>query len=153
MQPTDTDTSRKRTRLTPKQGQFAALVARGESLTVAYFEAYDTNASGTCLRVQAWRLSRNPKVSERITALREGSHQARLDNDRLTRDWIINGLREEAANPDNPASARVRALEVLGKMMGMFKGNAVVTAEPRSPEEIKAELMEKLTAIMPTTST
>ena len=78
MQGANTDTPRKRISLTPKQGQFAALVARGVSLTVSYSENYDTQASGTCLRVQAWRLSRNPKVSERIQELREGSLQARL---------------------------------------------------------------------------
>ena len=148
MQGANTDTPRKRNTLTPKQGQFAALVARGESLTVAYFEAYDTNASGTCLRVQAWRLSRNPKVSDRIQQLREGSLQTRLDNDRRTRDWIINGLREKATNRDNPASARVRALELLGKTVGMFTGNTVVPVEPRTPEEIEEELRERFTAIM-----
>ena len=119
MQPTDTDTPRKRISLTPKQGQFAALVAGGESLTVAYFESYDTQASGTCLRVQAWRLSRNPKVSERIQALRAGSLHARLDNDRLTHDWIIIGPGDRVWLRSTTVScADVAALEAKGVGVG-----------------------------------
>ncbi len=152
MEPTDTDTPRKRNTLTAKQGQYAALVARGESLTASYFESYDTNASGTCLRVQAWRLSKNPKVSERIQELREGLLHARLDSDRLNRDWVLGRLQEEATDPNSTGSARVRALEILARAHGLFD-NPVVAVEPRSPEEIKAELTEKLTAIMPMIST
>ena len=152
MQPTGTELSRKRSTLTPKQGQFAALVARGESLTVAYFESYDTQAGGTSLRVQAWKLSKNPKVAERIEELRAGSLRAQFDNDQLTQRWIVDRLREEATDTDNAAPARIRALELLGKTTGMFTGSTAVAVEPRSAEEIEKEIQAKLAALMPITT-
>ena len=51
MQRTGTDTSRKRSTLTAKQSRFAVMVARGVSLTVSYFESYDTQASGTLIKL------------------------------------------------------------------------------------------------------
>lgn len=152
MQQASTDPVRMRVELTPKQAAFARLVARGVGLSEAYRQCYSTRANGTSLRVQAWRLSRNPKVAQRIEELREGSLQAKLDNDDLTLRWIMGRLREEATDMGSPASARVRALEILGKAHGLFD-NTVVAVEPRSPEEVEVELMERLTAIMPMIST
>ena len=123
MQRANTDTIRMRVALTSKQAAFAGLVARGVGLSEAYRQCYSTQATGPSLRVQAWRLSKNQKVAQRIEELRAGSLQAQLDNDQLTQRWIVGRLREEATDTDNTATARIRALELLGKTTGMFTSN------------------------------
>ena len=95
----------------------------------------------------------HPKVATRIKELRSGSLTARLDNDKLTHRWVVDRLGGEATDMDNTASARIRALELLGKTTGMFTGSiaAAVAVEPRSAEEIEKEIQAKLAAIMPIT--
>ena len=53
-------------------------------------------------------------------------------------------LQEEAVAKSNPASARVRSLEVLGRALGLFDGEHEVGVDHRSSEEIRAEVYEKL---------
>ena len=148
MELANTDTMRKRIELTAKQAAFAGLVARGVGLSEAYRQCYSTQATGPSLRVQAWRLSKNQKVAERIEELRAGNLQAQLDNDQLTQRWIIGRLREEATDTHNTATARIRALELLGKTTGMFTGSTAVAVEPRSAEEIEKEIEAKLNVVM-----
>jgi len=64
-------------------------------------------------------------------------------NTALTDDWIIQRLQEEATDESNPPASRVRSLEVLGKIGGLFKDHIKVEAY-RSPDEIQKDLMEKL---------
>jgi hypothetical protein len=53
-------------------------------------------------------------------------------------------LKEEALDIDNPASTRVRALELLGKGAGLFDSTQTVVVENRTASQIEAELTEKL---------
>ena len=61
----------------------------------------------------------------------------------LTDDWIIQRLQEEATDESNPPASRVRSLEVLGKIGGLFDNKVTVTTQ-RSVEEVEKELVEKL---------
>ena len=104
--------------LTPKQNAFASFVASGDNNTEAYRKSYDTS-----------------KMSEQVIR-------------KLTGDWIIEQLQDEASNSRNPAASRIRALELLGKKMGFFEESTLVTVKNQSPEEIEKELMEKLGALL-----
>ena len=53
---------------------------------------------------------------------------------------------------ENPASTRVRALELLGKSSGLFDDSTTVTIESRTPEQIERELESKLAALFGTNS-
>ena len=53
---------------------------------------------------------------------------------------------DEAMNLRNPASARVRALEILARTQGMFTDVKHVEIH-RSPAEIEEELLQKLGAL------
>jgi hypothetical protein len=60
-------------------------------------------------------LSKNEAELEAATS-RECILNAAID-----RDCVLQGLREVAANKAEPASSRVRSLELLGKELGMFR--------------------------------
>jgi hypothetical protein len=40
-------------------------------------------------------------------------------------DWVVERLRAEACSASNSGSVRVKALEVLGKHLGLFKHKAI----------------------------
>ena len=131
--------------LTGKQEAFAKLVAGGAVLSDAYRECYsaDTMKDSTVWS-EACRLGQNPKVSARIKDIQadmEQSHRTRL----LRREeWVLKSLQEEAVSADN-ASSRIRALELVGKTVGMFT-DRIEQAETtdRSESEIEKELKARL---------
>ena len=131
--------------LTGKQEAFAKLVAGGAVLSDAYRECYsaDTMKDSTVWS-EACRLGQNPKVSARIKDIQadmEQSHRTRL----LRREeWVLKSLQEEAVSADN-ASSRIRALELVGKTVGMFT-DRIEQAETtdRSASEIEKELKARL---------
>ncbi len=131
--------------MTPKQSAFAGFVAEGDSLSEAYRKAYNTaKMSENVVNNEASALAKNPKVKDAIEALKSQSRSAHNSHQKLSNDWIVQKLQDEAMNDRNPAATRVRALELLGKTGGLFDDSTHVTFEHRSPEDVEIELMEKL---------
>lgn len=131
--------------MTPKQSAFAGFVAEGDSLSEAYRKAYNTaKMSENVVNNEASALAKNPKVKDAIEALKLQSRSAHNSHQKLSNDWIVQKLQDEAMNDRNPAATRVRALELLGKTGGLFDESTHVTFEHRSPEDVEIELMEKL---------
>ena len=131
--------------MTPKQSAFAGFVAEGDSLSEAYRKAYNTaKMSENVVNNEASALAKNPKVKDAIEALKLQSRSAHNSHQKLSNDWIVQKLQDEAMNDRNPVATRVRALELLGKTGGLFDDSTHVTFEHRSPEDVEIELMEKL---------
>ena len=136
----------KRQRLTPKQSVFASLIAKGQHMSQAYRMAYDAeNMKEPSVRVEAHKEAKKPHVAQAIENLNPQPTYREVET--LRADWVIQRLQEEAIDESNPSSSRVRALEVLGKTLGLFDANRKEEVEHRSSEEIKAELEEKLAEI------
>ena len=130
--------------LTSKQAKFASLVARGQNKSQAYRSAYDArHMKQTSIKVEANKVSNLPHVADAIQSLRENHEPTERTVETLTDDWIIEKLQEEASDESNPPHSRVRALEVLGKIGGLFDKTVTVTTL-KSPEELEKELKEKL---------
>ena len=130
--------------LTSKQAKFASLVARGQNKSQAYRSAYDArHMKSSSIKVEANKVSNLPHVADAIKNLRENHEPTEISVETLTDDWIIEKLQEEASDESNPPHSRVRALEVLGKIGGLFDKEVRITTE-RSSEEIEKELKEKL---------
>ena len=130
--------------LTPKQARFCGLVAGGMSGSESYRNAYAAGGmNDASIRQEAHRLSRLPHIAAAITRLREEDSAVRHSTDRLRNDWILQRLQDEAMNSKNPASARVRALEVVGRANGLFENIQHIQIQ-RSPAEIEQELLQKL---------
>lgn len=135
--------------LTPKQSAFVSLVSRGVSQVEAYLRSYDTkNTSRQVASQEGKRLMKIAKVKDAIDNLKADSKLARLTQETLTRDWIIDKLQAEATCTDSPASSRVRALEILAKSHGLFSDSTQVIVEARSSEEIALDLRAKLDELL-----
>lgn len=134
--------------LTPKQSVFASLVARGQNLTDAYRHAYDAERmKESSIRTESSREASKPHVAEAIANLKRNHRPTQRRVEELRADWVVTRLQEEAISEANPASSRVRALEVLGRTLGLFDSNQTQPVEHRSPEEVRAELEAKLTEL------
>ena len=133
-------------KLTPKQAHFARCVASGMSQAAAYREAYDVQ-EGSLSKTQqeaASRLMRQGKVRARVDALIRQRERGMISKTISDRERVLVKLRDfmESATPQD--SAKIRAAELLGKSVGLFK-DVVVQEEPqKSAEELKGELEERL---------
>ncbi len=131
--------------LTGKQEAFAKLVASGSMLSDAYRECYSAdNMKSSTLWSEACRLAQNPKVSARIKDIQADMEADRRTIERRREEWVLKRLSEEADQADN-ASSRIRALELVGKTVGMFT-DRIEQAETadRSASEIEKELKARL---------
>ena len=142
---------------TPKQKEFVNALLRQHppmsNASKAYREAY--NAEGMCdeaIAVEACRLKQHPKVtlmldreSERVDAIvRRSTAQQRL--------WIVQELTRLATDALSD-SAKVRSLELLGKVRGVDLFDSTNTEESQrkkmNEHELVSALQSKLAELFP----
>jgi phage terminase small subunit len=99
--------------ITPKQQAFinAYIANGGQGSQAAIAAGYSPKDS----RNAAYRMLKLPKIQQRLVEDRE----RQLERLALDADWIVAKLMKEAENAESDAS-RVRALELLGKVVGVF---------------------------------
>jgi hypothetical protein len=134
--------------LTAKQEAFAQEVANGSTLAAAYRAAYNAeNMAPHVIHNEACKLMGRQEVADRVNAiaavkLAKTSHDAAR-----IRISVIERLQIEANDTTNPASVRVRALELLGKItdVALFTERLQTeSATTRSPDQITEELKERI---------
>ena len=129
--------------LTAKQMKFVEEVSEGGSQSNAYRKAYDTSQMAPkTIWEEASRLRRHPKVAARIEEL-EAEKEARRRMQALSREDRVLEELEKIAFGDGHASGRLKALELLGKHVGLFKPKEVPVVE-RSVEDISNQLKRRL---------
>ena len=107
--------------LTSRQESFVEELLTGASQTTAYKSNYSTiNMSPKTIWEASSRLSKHPKVVARLDQLRA----AKEAQERILRlsygDFVSNELQELALNAKSDR-ARIKALELLGKTVGLFQ--------------------------------
>ena len=133
--------------LTAKQMKFVEEMGEGGSQSNAYRKAYDTSQMAPkTIWEEASRLRSHPKVAARIMEL-EVEKEARRRMQALSREDRVLQELEKIAFGDGPASGRLKALELLGKHVGLFKPKAVPVVE-RSLEEINDEIHKRLERLL-----
>lgn len=132
--------------LTGKQFLFANLLVQGLPKNQAYAVAYDCpTMSPEAVSQAAWELSRHPKVVAKVADLRlKIEHQTTLAPS-LSREWILNGIMDLAANAKKE-NVRLAAYVNLGKVAGidLFRETTRVERVNRTPEDLDRELQERL---------
>ena len=136
--------------LTPKQEKFCLLVSSGSSNSEAYRDAYRAEKMlPNTVHREAHRLTQNPMVATRISALKVGVESDTRDTVVEARRWVLGRLQEEATYAGT-AGARIRALELLGKAVGLFdESSRQDVTEPRASGEILEDIQERLAAWLP----
>jgi hypothetical protein len=102
--------------LTHKQKVFARELALGNTGAEAYRKAYNTKGSAKTQGDNASKLKRNTRIAtetNRQKAIIEARKQRTPEELRV---WIIEQLKVEANDQDNPPSVRINALQMLGKV-------------------------------------
>ena len=138
--------------LTSKQEAFAVGVgSRGETLAVAYRSAYDAeNMAPATVHSEACRLMANPVIAARINALvRERQVKSSHSAERI-RQHVIERLHAESIDPDSPPAARVRSLELLGKLdiVGAFRERVATEDAAPAQADLAATLEARLKALL-----
>ena len=115
--------------LTAKQTKFVEEVSEGSSQSNAYRKAYDTSQmEPKTVWEESSRLRRHPKVAARIIELEaEKAHRQRIQA--LSRAERILKELEAVAFGEGPVSAKLKAIELLGKNLGLFKPKEVPKVE------------------------
>ena len=130
--------------LTAKQELFALSIVEGRTQSAAYREAYDAiGMQNTTVWTEASKLIRHPQVSQRVEELKEEAEAARRSVLVSREEAIIQRLEHEAMTAKTD-SARIRALELLGRHIGMFKDQIEVEHVERSAEQIEADILARL---------
>ena len=133
--------------LTPKQEMYCQLLARGQNLSAAYREAYNSLGSSKTVNDSASKLWARPEIRQRVEALCQEQSQRMIRDSVAIRRHVFSHLLAESQNMASKASERISALVALGKIdiVGMFREvRAVERLSDRPPAEIEAELRSKM---------
>ena len=137
--------------LTVKQEAFAQGVAAGNTLTAAYKAAYNTeNMLIETTTQNACRLMANSNVAARVNMLVEKKSRKTTHDAARIKATVIERLQIEASDKANPASVRVRALELLGKLTDVAAFRERVTTETVdvTVDDLEAQLEERLRSLL-----
>jgi hypothetical protein len=134
--------------LTVKQELFCQEVAKGSSLSAAYRVAYNSeNMKPNIVNNEACKLMARRDIADRVnTIIAENQAKSSHDSARI-KQHVIEKLWLESQDTKNPATVRVRALELLGKMttVSLFTDRVMTeTIDARSPEDIEQQIKDKL---------
>ena len=115
----------------------------GTSQSQAYRTAYYTqNMSQKTVWEESSRLRKHPKVAARILEL-EAEKDARRRMQALSREDRVLQELEKIAFGDGPVTGKLKAIELLGKHIGLFTPKEVPEVE-RSVEDISNQIQRRL---------
>ncbi len=127
--------------LTPKQMHFCRCVASGMSQASAYREAFDVTADGKSAthREAASRLMSRADIKARVDALIAQRERSILASSLSDRERVLSKLRHWTDMAEQSDSNKIRAAELLGKSVGLFR-DVVETSESKSSDELLSDL-------------
>jgi len=138
--------------LTNKQEKFARHVANGETLAAAYRASYDAeNMLPATIWNQASILMANRAVSARVDMLAQAKAKDALHDATRIRLLVIERLQQESQDMQSPPAARIRALELLGKLTDVAAFRERVVNEDTSnkdSDDIAAMLEAKINELL-----
>ena len=130
--------------LTARQQAFVLAVSKGLTYSDAYRQAYGAeNSTPQTISVEANRLLNNPKVAVLLEQRINRRESVILASKASTQAHIKQRLLEHA-NDFKTESGKLKALELLGKSVGMFTDRVESTVIKQSADELRKQLSEHL---------
>jgi len=127
-------------RVTAKQRLFASLIVQGESPRESYRKAYNClTANESTIATSANRLMNDPKVSVLLQSSLDKREENLVSDAVATRRHVMTELLEHARSMKSEGS-KLKALELIGKAVGMFTDRVETKIEEVSTEQLKREL-------------
>tara|TARA_R110002049_G_scaffold123663_4_gene278974 strand:+ start:13051 stop:13536 length:486 start_codon:yes stop_codon:yes gene_type:complete len=139
--------------LTIKQRSFVNEIVKGKlgSYKEVYAKVYDVsltkqgNIPKWC-EVESSKLVANPKIALSIQKALERKEVSAVASSLRTRNYVIEQLYKESRESDSD-SARIRALELLGKSVAMFT-DVTEQKETRDSVDIEQDIEEKISRLL-----
>ena len=132
----------------PKWEAFAAAYAEhGNGTRAAITAGYAPGDNGASAAQRAVALLKKVEIKKRIDQIREGLRKKAVSATSLNRAWVLEKLKENAedALERGDRAAANRALELLGKEIGMFIDKRMVLTGPL--EALDARQLQRLVAL------
>ena len=136
--------------LTAKQRHFALALSSGAGMTLsdAYREAYDCkNMSSAAIRTEASRLAANPAITLLIEQQRERTQRAASASEVGDRDRVLQRLRQWMDDAEPTDTNKLKAAQLLGQTVGMFKDVVETNSGDRASTEVAAEIERRLATL------
>ena len=130
--------------MTSSMMEYAKGLIEGKTQLEAYRDAYP-NANGTdrTLKASAWKLSQDIRVQRMLQEHWGQTVEALTDDAIAVKRYVIKSLLDLSKDAKQEGS-KLKALELMGKTVGMFKPAQAEDDESLTAEQLKQELAKHL---------
>ena len=129
--------------LTEQQKLFVTLVIQGKTRRDAYRTAYNTSMSDSAISSNAAKLASDPRIQNMINAAWDETIEHLADDVASTKRYVLRKLVALSKDAKQEGS-RIKALELLGKSIGLFIAQEEKAEKAVAPEQLKRELSQHL---------
>lgn len=131
-------------KLTTKQIAFANCLIKGMTLKESYRQAYpESKANDACVTSNASKLSRDPRIKALINASVEETIEHLSEDIASTKRYVLKQLIAHSKSAKQEGT-KLKALELLGKSVGLFIDKTQTEVKTQSADELKKELSSHL---------
>ena len=132
-------------RLTPKMQAFASNIVQGMSPSDAYRRAYDcSNMSEASIVSDANRLLKDARITQLLESFWTTLKENVIADNQATRRHIMSELYNHAERAGERTSDKLKALELMGRAIGMFTDKVESKVEEVNVDSLKKELESSL---------
>jgi hypothetical protein len=140
-----TDAQGRDKRLTAKMQAFASNIVQGLSPNDAYRRAYDCSNMGEASIVsEANRLLKDPRITLLLESFWKTLKENVIADQQATRRHIMSELYNHAERAGERTSDKLKALELMGRAVGMFTDKIESKTEEVNVDSLKKELESSL---------
>lgn len=132
-------------RLTARMIHFVNLLVSGNDHITAYSTAYDVSGSTKATIIgNANRLMRDSRITMQLESVLEATKQNVVESDASARRYVMQKLFDKVNEAEVSESGQLRALELIGKAVGMFTDRVEQVTEVIDADSLKKELESHL---------
>ena len=126
--------------LTASQMAFAQGLIQGKSMRQAYRDAYpNSGAADVTVSAAAGKLAKDPRIAKLVRDAWEETQEALADDVAASRRYVMRQL-VALSKQANQEGSRLKALELLGRSVGMFREQQASQDKPLTAAELRAQL-------------
>jgi hypothetical protein len=141
----ETSTNGRDKRMTAKMHAFASNIVQGMSPSDAYRRAYDTNnMSEASIVSDANRLLKDARITQLLESFWVTLKENVIADNQATRRHIMSELYNHAERAGERTSDKLKALELMGRAIGMFTDKVESKVEEVNVDSLKKELESSL---------
>lgn len=130
--------------MTSSMMEFAKGLIEGKTQLEAYQNAYpNAKANDRTLKTAAWKLAQDPRIQRMLQEHWGQTVEALTDDAVAVKRYVIKSLVEMSKEAKQEGS-KLKALELMGKTVGLFKQTQPEDDESLTAEQLKLELSRHL---------